>query len=150
MKYRASITETIIPAALKSCLLCVLFSAPLFLLAQTRGKVEVVKDPKVDSLVEGYIVSGKGNAQPLSSEGFRVQIFSGSDRSGAYTAQARFQDKYPELRTYISYREPDFKVRVGDFRTRLEAEKMMQELRRSFTGTFIIPDKINPPKLDTQ
>jgi UDP-2,3-diacylglucosamine pyrophosphatase LpxH len=35
--------------------------------------------------------------------------------------------EFPEMRTYISYREPNFKVRAGDFRTRLEARKLMQE-----------------------
>ena len=57
--------------------------------------------------------------------------------------QARFQDKFPDQRTYISYREPNFKVHVGDFRTRLEAEKMSQELKTWFAGLFIIPEKIN-------
>jgi hypothetical protein len=54
-----------------------------------------------------------------------------------------------DIRTYISYTEPDYKVRAGDFRTRLEAEKLMQELRGKFTSLFIIPGKINPPKAIT-
>lgn len=124
---------------------------PSLLFAQTRGKVEVDKDPKVDSLIGNYLVGGKsGNSNAASSNGFRVQIFSGSDRKGAYAAQAKFQDKYPDTRTYLIYREPNFKVRVGDFRSRLEAEKLMQELRGTFTSLFIIEDKINLPKLDTE
>jgi hypothetical protein len=90
-----------------------------------------------------------GVAPAFSSIGYRVQIFSGSNRKDAFSAQARLQDEYPELRTYIIYHEPNFKVRAGDFRTRLEAEKLMQELKPSFSSLFIISEKINPPKADT-
>lgn len=138
---------------------CVAFFGLMFLpsvlIAQTqtpaRGKVEVDKDPKVDSLIGNYLVGGKGgNNNANSSNGFRVQIYSGSDRKGAYSAQAKFQDKYPDVRTYLTYREPNFKVRVGDYRSHLEAEKMMNELKPSFAGLFIVEEKINLPKLDTE
>jgi hypothetical protein len=41
-------------------------------------------------------------------------------------------------------------VHVGDFRSRLEAEKVVDELKNSYTGLFIITEKINAPKLDTE
>jgi hypothetical protein len=139
-------------AVLKGLAILVLFFLPSAIFAQERGKVMVDKDPKVDSLIGDYLVGSKTShvAGPTSSEGFRVQIFNGSDRKGAYTAQAKFQDRFPDLRTYLSYREPNFKVKVGDFRSRMEAEKMVQELRPYFAGLFIIPEKINLPKLDTE
>ncbi|MDN5285727.1 MAG: hypothetical protein JWR38_2001 [Mucilaginibacter sp.] len=118
---------------------------------QVRGKVEVIKDPLVDTLIAKRLEMNKGAggvASAFSSIGYRVQIFSGSNRKAAYNAQARLQDQYPELRTYIIYNEPNFKVRAGDFRTRLEAQKLMQELQSSFSSLFIIPEKINPPKTD--
>jgi hypothetical protein len=125
---------------------------PSTLFAQTRGKVEVDKDPKVDSLIGNYLVGGKNTniSEAPYSTGYRVQIFGGSDRKGAFDAQAKFQDKYPGMRTYLSYLDPNFKVRIGDFRSRFEAEKMLQELRSAFTGLFIIREKINLPKLDTE
>ena len=83
-----------------------------------------------------------------TANGYRVQIFFGSNRQAAYSAQAKFKDEYPELRTYITYIEPNFKVRVGDFRTRLEAQKLQSELTQMFSSLFIIPEKINPPKSD--
>jgi hypothetical protein len=41
-----------------------------------------------------------------------VQIYSGSNRGAAYNAQAKFNKEFPEMRTYIVYREPNFKVSV--------------------------------------
>jgi len=150
MKVKASLSEIII-TPVKLCVLFSLLVLPSLLFAQERGKVEVVKDPKVDSLIQGYVTTGSGKSgEATSLEGYRIQIFSGSDRKDAYDAQAKFQERYPGIGTYLTYRSPDFKVHIGDFRSRLEAEKMMQELKNRFTGLFIIPEKINLPKLDTE
>ncbi len=125
------------------------FSAPAY--SQTRGKVEVVKDARIDTFAARRAELNKtgGVADGVAVNGFRVQIFNGENRKDAYNAQAKFLEQFPDIRTYITYNEPNFKVRVGDFRTRLEAEKLQGELTRWFIGLFIINEKINPPKLDT-
>jgi hypothetical protein len=140
------------------CIFFITTFVPAFTYAQTRGTVEVVKDARIDTFiarrsglkVNRAVVAGSSTAAPVyvPTTGYRVQIFSGSARKDAYEAQARFQQEYPNLRTYISYHEPYFKVHAGDFRTRLEAEKLVQELRKAFTSLFIIQEKINPPKAD--
>ena len=123
--------------------------------AQTRGTVEVIKDPLIDTLAarRGMLkvtgVSPLSAAGATSSYGYRVQIYNGSSRKEAYNVQARFLDEHVGMRTYIRYDEPNYKIRAGDFRSRLEAEKLMQELRGSYTGLFIIRDKITPPKITT-
>jgi len=153
MGNKESTLKTVAAVSAKITVFVGLLILPSFLFAQTKGKVEVDKDPKVDSLIGNYLVGGKtvkGGAEPSSSYGFRIQIFSGSDRKGAYTAQAKIQDRFPELHTYLSYRDPNFKVKVGDFRSRIEAEKMVEEMRPAFTGMYIISEKINLPKLDTE
>jgi hypothetical protein len=123
---------------------------PVASTAQTRGKVEVIKDPLIDTLIaRRSALKGSTAASPFSSNGYRVQIFSGSNRKGAYDVQAKFQGEFPDIRTYITYHEPYFKVHAGDFRTRLEAEKLMQQLKGAFTSLFIITEKINPSKADT-
>lgn len=135
---------------------CIFFIAifiPVAAHAQSRGTVEVTKDARIDTLMARRSnLKGSRAASAIystSSNGYRVQIYSGSSRKDAYDAQARFTDTHPGMRTYITYVEPNFKVRAGDFRTRLEAEKMMQELRGKFTSLFIIEGRINPPKINT-
>jgi hypothetical protein len=126
-----------------------LFFIPALSSAQTRGKVEVIKDPLIDTLIARRPTLNKSSITgDETTSGYRVQIFFGSSRQGAYDAQAKFNEEYPELHTYITYNEPNFKVRAGDFRTRLEAEKLVKEIAPMFTSLFIIPDKINPPKTD--
>jgi hypothetical protein len=129
---------------------CCIFFVPAFSLAQTRGKVEVVKDPLIDTLIarRPYLNKNSGTGDETSASGYRVQIFFGSNRQAAYNAQTKFKDEYPEIHTYITYSEPNFKVHAGDFRTRLEAEKLLKEITGMFSSLFIISEKITPPKPD--
>ncbi|QIL39927.1 SPOR domain-containing protein [Pedobacter sp. HDW13] len=120
-----------------------------------KGEVIVIKDPLIDSLIakrlEVYKTSGevKTGKPIVSAYGYRVQIFYGSDRREVFNEQARFKGLYPKLNTYLIYKEPNYYVRVGDFRTRLEAQRLINELRPSFPTLFIFREKINAPNLDT-
>ena len=113
--------------------------------AQTRGKVEVIKDPRIDTLIakRAELSKSVGIGQLM---GFRVQLYSGSVRKDAYNLQARFQQDFPDIRSYVTYNEPNFKLRVGDFRTHMEAERFQEQLKRTYEGTFIVTDKINTPQ----
>lgn len=132
------------------CFCC--FSA----LAQTKGTITEVKDPLIDSLIEKRLELNKKVATPttrrsgpvVAQVGYRVQVFYGPDRRKMYQEQTRFKNRYPRLNTYITYKEPNYYLRVGDFRTRLEAQKLMNELRPLFPTLFIFREKINAPVLE--
>lgn len=114
--------------------------------AQEKGKVEVLKDPQIDSLISRRLELSRteNSGNTVSSAGFRVQIFSGLERQEAYAEQTRFKSIYPNITTYISYTQPNYRLRVGDFRTRLEAEKYMNELKKQYSSMFIFSERINP------
>ncbi len=136
-----------------TCVFC-FFAAGAF--AQSRGVVTIVKDPMIDSLIAKRIVlnnmpSGSGTVKPgavVSQVGYRVQVFYGSDRREVFSQQAKFKSLYPTLNTYITYKEPNYYLRAGDFRTRLEAQRLMNELRPEFPTLFIFREKINAPNLE--
>ncbi|SDL97628.1 SPOR domain-containing protein [Pedobacter antarcticus] len=137
----------------------------LFSFAQQRGEVKVIKDPLIDSMIERRIqlskkpaagsttapvtAGGVRKAGPIVSQmGYRVQVFYGADRRQTFAEQNRFKALHPKLNTYITYKEPNYYLRVGDFRTRLEAQRLMNELRGIFPTLFIFREKINAPSLD--
>lgn len=112
--------------------------------AQNNDYVQLQSDPLLDSLVEQHIEASKAaNGIP----GFRVQVFFGSERKPAQDAKAKMLQLMPDEEVYLIYQQPYFKVRVGDYRTRLEAEAVYRKLMHEFDKVFIIPDKINLPKL---
>lgn len=106
--------------------------------------VQVLGNAELDTLVQRNIES---NQLTNGIQGYRVQIFFGSDRKGANDARTRFLQLYPNTEAYLLYQQPNFKVRVGDFRTQQEAQALFKALLPHFERVFLVPDKINLPKL---
>jgi hypothetical protein len=76
-------------------------------------------------------------------KGYRIQINFGQDRNMANSVRNDFSAKYPGIASYMSYQQPYFKVNVGDFRSKLEAVKNLNMIRKTYPGAFIVMDKIN-------
>ena len=81
-------------------------------------------------------------------EGFRVEIFFSSQFDALEQSKAhkvKFLSSYPDYEVHILYDAPNFKVRIGDFRTKNEALKLLKEIDRDYPMAFIVPDKIKFP-----
>jgi hypothetical protein len=109
-----------------------------------QQSVQIVGDENLDSLVQQNIIK---NEELKGIQGYRIQIFFGSDRKAANDARTKFLQLYPEVEAYLVYQAPYFKVRVGDFRTQLEAQAIYKDVLAQFDKVFIVPDKINLPRL---
>lgn len=77
-----------------------------------------------------------------SGRGFRVQIYNGNDRVKATQIKVDFMRRFPGVRTYMTYVQPQFRVKVGDFRTRGEAQEMYQKVAGLYNPSMIVPDII--------
>ena len=89
------------------------------------------------------------NSQIRSTNGYRIQIVSSSARKTATSVQYRFDTQYrPEYRSYLNYEPPNYKVRVGDFMKRTEAELFREQIIFDFPGAFLIETKVRVPKYD--
>lgn len=112
-----------------------------------KGDVTVIKDSRIDALV-----AKEGATEPPAIgpqiDGFRIQLFFDSERTAINDARGTFIAKYPRIDTYTTYNAPNFFLRVGDFRTRLEAEKVKAEMSDLFPTSFIVQEKINLPRLE--
>jgi len=107
------------------------------------GKVEIVQEYKVKELVNKHIeVNSKA---PI--KGYRIKIHFGSDKNKAKEIKAKFISKFPEISAYEKYDQPNFNIRVGDFRTKLEAYKALKEIQVEFPSSFLVQDEIEMPKL---
>ena len=111
-------------------------------------KLEISQDPELVRLVELHI---RHNETIQTMQGFRVEIFFSSAldaRQKALAIKSAFLREYPETSVYVLYISPDFKVRVGNFRTKNEALKLMKEIQGRFPKAFIVPDLIEFPNLN--
>lgn len=89
--------------------------------------------------------------QPARRTGFRVQVFDDNNprtaRRQAEWLHQQVQNSLPHYRAYVTFNSPYWRVKVGDFRTRNEAQTALAELKRTFPSQAsymrIVRDKIN-------
>ena len=100
----------------------------------------------MDSLIlENYKKHLVYNSKNRGIEGYRIRIFSDNGQ-GAKDEQmrvrARFLSLYPEIASYPYYEGSYYKVYVGDFRTKRDALKQLDVVRKDFPDAFIVEDRI--------
>jgi hypothetical protein len=106
------------------------------------GKVEIIQDERIPQLADQYRKMSLNNPE---IDGYRVQIFfdSGSNsKNAAANIKLGFETVFPEMKSYLSYKEPYYRVRVGDFRTQIEAVGFQQKIAIEYPNSFPVKDKI--------
>ena len=90
-----------------------------------------------------------GNAAKMYN-GFRIRLYFASTRTAREESASvirRFNEKYPHSEAYRSFASPNFKVTVGNFRTRLEAEALLQKIKGDFPDAFIVRERFKYPTI---
>lgn len=82
------------------------------------------------------------NKTVKSVQGYRISVYSGSDRQEAQKIENNIERNLQE-RAEMSYDKPNFRVRVGSFIQRLEAYKTYKKLHKVYPNAIIVLDKIN-------
>jgi hypothetical protein len=117
----------------------------------SSGELNIMQDRAVDTLLSRYIISNRSNLTEgkQGMPGFRIQIYYSSVRNAreeSARTQARFIEKFPDIKSYPDYQEPGwFIVRVGDYRTKIECYKDLMKIRKEFPNAYWIPTIINFP-----
>lgn len=119
-----------------------LFLFPLFVAGQNVDSLQntttkIVMEEKVEALLNRHI---KLNNQK-GLMGWRLQIFSDTDREKAQKRRKQFLLDFPDILSYLSHKEPYFKVTIGNFYTKLEAKKVKQEISKKY-NSYIVPSEI--------
>lgn len=112
--------------------------------AQT-GSVVVNKDPRVDLLVSKQIEINEITTRNSrrSSPGYRILVISSNDRNKVTDIKTTMYREFPELKAYMMYQAPFFRLKVGNFREREEAEIYLRQVERLVKGrVYIVPDTI--------
>lgn len=107
------------------------------------SQLNINKDYRLDKLVDWHI---QNNKRRDGIEGYRVEIFfSTNDKQKALDKEVEFLSKYPDYEVHVLFMSPNFRVRVGDFRTKSEAWKLLKEIEKDYSAAFVVKDNINFP-----
>ena len=146
----------------KNVICCLPILLSLFLFACSASKSPT--DRKDEATLQGYEKSfdptrydldyteapaDKNNAGTPSSisrkniSGFRIQVLISSEFEECQQSRRELQNRFPDQKTYIIHEFPFYKLRLGNFRTRREAESYQKSLSgKNIRNTQIVPDKI--------
>lgn len=109
---------------------------------QTKAKIST--PPYLDSLVQKNIEKHKTEQ---TRDGYRIQLFSGTERNNANNLRNKFKTEHPDVPIYLIYQQPYYKLRVGDFRNKIEAQQLYLKIENDYEQLLVIPDKVNLPPL---
>jgi hypothetical protein len=107
--------------------------------------VLVHKDPRIEILSkkQASVNAAIKKASARTMKGYRLLIVNTTKRNEAMDAKTKIYTYYPEMKAYLVYQSPYFKLKAGNFKTREEADRYRIELNTLFPkGVFILNDMI--------
>jgi hypothetical protein len=94
--------------------------------------ITISQDERISKLLQ---LKKKLNKQEGVANIYKIQLYSGS-RSVAENTVRNFQKDFPNIVWAIKYESPDNKVQVGNFRTSMEADRYLIEIRKKYPAAF--------------
>lgn len=137
---------------MKQVLYILLWMTGAPVLLQAQDSIVVKKDPRLDVLTSKQAAINKRTAMMTSNgqyKGFRVQVLSTTDRTKAMDLKSQLLSRFPDEKTYTVFQSPYFKIRIGNFIKKEDAEAFRKQLSKIYPdGTFVVPDVIEytPPE----
>ncbi|PHS51635.1 MAG: hypothetical protein COB01_09715 [Lutibacter sp.] len=113
----------------------IFFIAVLFSVTFSYSQSE---NEKINTLIEQ---KRNFNQQNKNSTVFKIQLYNGFEAE-AYKIKHNFEIAFPDYKTKIIYKSPEWKTQVGNLNTRLEADRILNIIKEKFIGAIVLEDKI--------
>ncbi|MFM2009781.1 MAG: hypothetical protein RLZZ479_171 [Bacteroidota bacterium] len=86
-----------------------------------------------------HLIAEKRKINPslVSKERYKIQIFSGESEKAKKTV-IQFKQEFKDIDATIVFNTPNYKVWVGNFKSRMEAERNFAEIKKKYKNTLLI------------
>lgn len=126
----------------------------------TQGNVMVYQDEAIKGILakpnpvdRPVYSSADGTTQYVKMRGYKIQVFSGNDqrksKDEAYYKQGLINDAFDDIDTVVYFNSPRWILRAGNFRTREEANGVLNQIKSQFPNfgkeMYIISDTVKIP-----
>ena len=111
------------------------------------GSVIVNSDSRIQAITE-FLGTPQNGQNGVRLQGYRLQIYYDQEKNNVNQKRADYLARYKDEPAFINYKAPNFRLRVGNFRTRLQAEHYMNEVKVDWPDAIIVEDDIELPSLD--
>ncbi|MGB0892447.1 MAG: SPOR domain-containing protein [Flavobacteriaceae bacterium] len=110
----------------------------IFILSLTTSYNSLSQNVTNESENIKSIISKKRNYNKTHGFGYRIQLYNGNEQR-ARKIRATFKQMFPDNFSKLKYEEPEWKVQVGSYKTKLEADKDLIRFEKKFSGIIVIP-----------
>ena len=125
-------------------IILILLLVPLFGYGLAGQGIQITEHGSIRSVMNQYISQNQNNA---NVEGWRIQIISTDDRRKMESYRDKFESMYPGMYINWEHRNPWYLVKIGAFRTKLELQGFIQELKDEFPQAIPIQDQVRKTEL---
>ena len=108
----------------------------------TNAQVFINENPKLLSIIKNHKDLNKGK---LEIRGWRIRVYMGSGknaRAQANSVKLRIRNGHPEVEPHLVHHSPYFKILVGDFRTRIEAESFRKKIVKEYPNCYVVESEV--------
>ena len=126
---------------------------------QGQGRVMVFEDNAIKGVLgrsmapNRTVYSGSAGEQYVKMRGFKIQAFSGNNqrtsKNEASSKQQLINQAYPEHETVVTFDSPFWRLRVGNFRSRDEANEVLNQMKSTFPTfgkeMYVVVDEVRIP-----
>ena len=122
------------------------FSQDSTLFAQTDSSTVIVhKDPRLDLLIKKQVEINEVTSREARriAKGYRLLVINTNKRDEAIEAKTRMYNFFPELKSYLVYQAPYFKLKAGNFKEKKDADAYLEKVKKYFPkGVYVMIDVI--------
>lgn len=111
----------------------------------TLKNIAIHQDSRVDILVKkNREINEEIYLKTLRNmQGFRVQVINTNDRNKALDIKTKLLNEFPSEKTYLIYQSPYFKIQIGNFLKRDDADKLLNRVKKLYpSGVFVVPSRV--------
>lgn len=135
---------------MKKAILSVFFAGFCLMLnaqstTDTLDNITVQQDNRIDILVKkNRAINEEIYLKTLRNmQGYRIQVINTNDRNKALDIKTKLLDNFPSEKTYLLYHSPYFKIQIGNFIKREDADDLLKRIKKLYpTGVFVVPSRV--------
>ena len=107
-----------------------------------RNEISIIEESKFNKELENIFTAYENKPKDKYLNGYAIQIFSGLEREKADSIFFTADSIYSELDIYTLYDQPNYRVKVGKYFYRINANKALNKLINDFSEAIIVPERI--------
>tara|TARA_A100000164_G_C21932397_1_gene786339 strand:- start:3051 stop:3533 length:483 start_codon:yes stop_codon:yes gene_type:complete len=107
-----------------------------------RNEASFTEESEFNKELENIFITYENKPKDKYLNGYTIQIFSGLEREKADSIFFTADSIYSDLDIYTLYDQPNYRVKVGKYFYRINANKALNKLINNFSEAIIVPDRI--------